>query len=159
MKKVLIGGMAALALTAAAFGDAQQAWPREARRHERHQLSPEDLKVFIDTRVAAIKADLDLTPEQERHWPRLEQAIRDVTEARQERLEAWRERGATRDPVERMRDQADALTERAGDLRKLASAVEPLYKTLSEGQKRRLFTLMRITPVRLRHRGRWRRWR
>jgi hypothetical protein len=158
MRKAFIAGLAGLAFAIAAAGDAEQAWPRTARRHERQQLSSEDTKAYIDAHVAAVKASLELTQEQERHWPRLEQALRDITQSRLDRLEAWREREAPEDQVEAMRDQADALTERAGDLRKLASAIEPLYRTLSDQQKRRLFRLMQMAPVRL-HRGRRRHWR
>jgi zinc resistance-associated protein len=159
MRKAFIAGMAGLAFTIVAAGDAKPAWPREARRYEPHRLSGEDRKTFIDARVAAIKDGLDLTPEQERHWPRLEQALRDVTEARLDRLDAQEGRGLSNDPLEVMREQADALAEHAGELKKLVSGAEPLYGTLSDAQKHRLFALMRMTPVRLRHRGRRRHWR
>ena len=159
MRTVFIAGLAGLAFTIIAAGEANQAWPREARRHERQRLSGEDMKAFVDARVAAIKDGLELTPEQERHWPRLEQALRDITEARLERLQAWQERGISKDPLEAMRDQADALMEQGGDLKKLVSAAEPLYRTLSDRQKHRLFALMRMAPVRLRHWGRRRHWR
>jgi hypothetical protein len=158
MRTAFIAGLAGLAFTTIAAGDAKQAWPREAPPHERHRLSAEDRKAFVDARVAAIKDGFELTPEQERHWPRLEQALRDVTEARLARLETWQERGLSKDPLETMRDQAGALTEHAGELKKLVSAAEPLYGTLSDAQKQRLFTLMRMAPVRLRHRGRRRHW-
>lgn len=154
MRKALIAGLAGLALTIAAAGDAKQAWPREARPRDRHRLSGEDKKAFIDARVAAIKDGLQLTPEQERHWPRLEQALRDMTEARLERLAAWQERSLSNDPLEAMREQADALAEQAGELKKLVSAAEPLYGTLSDAQKHRLFALMSMAPARLRHGGR-----
>jgi hypothetical protein len=128
------------------------------RRHEREHPSNENTKAYIDASVAAVKASLELTPEQERHWAGLEQALREVTETRLERSEALHERNAPEDPLETMRDQADELSERAGALRKLATGIEPLYRTLSDQQKRRLFRVMQIAPVRLRHRHR-RRWR
>jgi zinc resistance-associated protein len=158
MYRALIAAFAGFAFVAALAGAADEAASRRAHRHGRDRINQEDLARHMDTRFAAIKDSLELSKEQERHWPRLEQALRDVTAARQERLEAWRERGRAQDPVEIMRDQADALSERAGDLRKLATAIDPLYRTLSDEQKRRLFAQMRITPVRLRHRGRRRHW-
>jgi hypothetical protein len=159
MRTVFIAGLAGFAFTIVATGDANPAWPREARRHERERLSGEERKAFIDARVDAVKAGLDLTPEQERHWPRLEQALRDVTEARLERLESWPRRDASEDPLEIVREQANALSEHAGELKKLVSAAEPLYGTLSDGQKHRLFALIRMEPARLHRRGRRRHWR
>jgi LTXXQ motif family protein len=154
MRTVFIAGLAGLAFTIMATGDANQAWPREARRHEDQRLGGEERKAFIDARVAAVKDGLDLTPEQERHWPRLEQALRDVTEARLERLESWPGRAASEDPLEIVREQASALSEHADELKKLVSAAEPLYGTLSDGQKHRLFALIRMGPARLHRRGR-----
>jgi hypothetical protein len=122
-------------------------------------LSGEDRKAFIDARVAAIKDGLELTPEQERQWPRLEEALRDVTEARLEHLEAWQERSPSNDPLETMREQAEAMAAQAGEVKKLVSAAEPLYGTLSDAQKHRLFALMRMAPGRLHRRGRRRHWR
>jgi hypothetical protein len=45
--------------------------------------------------------------------------------------------------IERMRLRADAMTTRAADLKKLADASEPLYKSLTDNQKRRLVGMMR----------------
>ena len=41
-----------------------------------------------------------------------------------------------RNPVELMQRRAEALNQRAADLKKVADAWEPLYKTLSEDQKK-----------------------
>jgi hypothetical protein len=159
MRTAFIAGLAGLAFTIVAAGGTQPAWPREARQHERQRMSGEGRKAFIDERVGAIKDGLELTPEQERQWPRLEEALRDVTEARIARLEAWKERTPSNDPLETMREQADAMAEHAGELKKLVNAAEPLYGTLSEAQKHRLFALMRMAPGRLHRRGRRRHWR
>jgi hypothetical protein len=43
-----------------------------------------------------------------------------------------------RDPIEFLNRRADALTQRAADLKKLAAAWQPLYQTLTPDQKRRL---------------------
>jgi len=43
-----------------------------------------------------------------------------------------------RNPVEFMQRRADALAQRAADLKKLAVAWEPLYKTLTPQQKKRM---------------------
>ena len=59
-----------------------------------------------------------------------------------ERIAELRESGAMealreRNPVEIMQRRADVLVQRGADLKKLADAWEPLYKTLSPDQKRR----------------------
>jgi hypothetical protein len=45
------------------------------------------------------------------------------------------------DPVARLRERADNMTASAAALKKIADAADPLYKTLDEGQKRRLAML------------------
>ena len=43
-----------------------------------------------------------------------------------------------RNPIELMQRRADALAQRSADLKKLADAWDPLYKTLSADQKKRM---------------------
>ena len=43
-----------------------------------------------------------------------------------------------KDPVARLRERADNMATSAAALKKIADAADPLYKTLDEGQKRRL---------------------
>jgi hypothetical protein len=43
-----------------------------------------------------------------------------------------------RNPVEFLNRRADALAQRSADLKKLASAWQPLYQTLTPDQKRRM---------------------
>ena len=82
-----------------------------------------------------------------------------MTEARLDRLNAWQGRGPSNDPLETMREQSEALSEQGSELKKLVSAAEPLYGTLSDAQKHRLFGLMRMAPGRLYRRSRRRHWR
>jgi hypothetical protein len=108
--------------------------------------STEDLKSLTDARVAMIKAALQLTPDQEKYWPAVEEAIRARAKNRQARLEKVAElRDSSpmdalheRNPVELMQRRAERLGQRAADLKKVADAWEPLYKTLSPDQKKRM---------------------
>jgi hypothetical protein len=76
----------------------------------------------------------------------VEEAIRTRAknqQARFERVAELRDGNAMetvrdRNPVELMQRRAEALTQRATDLKKLADAWEPLYKTLSADQKKRM---------------------
>lgn len=142
MKRTLIAGMTALALIGAPAAFAQQAAP-EAPKQEHHRFSPEDMKAFTDARIAALKAGLQLTPDQEKNWPQVEHAIRGFFQARQARW-AEREHAKTEDAIARLRARASAMTETAAELKKLADAAEPLYRTLSEDQKHRLHFLVRM---------------
>jgi len=93
------------------------------------------------TRAPRIKADLRLTPEQEKNWPGLESALHDIGKARADRLVAFRaERGQQKEPgdvIEYLSSHAKFLGERSNDVKKLADAAQPLYTSLDERQKRR----------------------
>ena len=107
--------------------------------------SAADLKSLTDARVAMIKAALQLTSDQEKYWPAVEDAIRTRSKNRQARFERVAElrdsgpmEALQRNPIELMQRRAEALSQRAADLKKVADAWEPLYKTLSEDQKKRM---------------------
>jgi hypothetical protein len=112
----------------------------------RHPITGADLNALTDARVGMIKAALQLTPEQEKYWSALEEAIRARAKNRQARLERVAERRDSnptealheQNAVERMQRRAEALSQRAADLKKEADAWEPLYKTLSQDQKKRM---------------------
>jgi hypothetical protein len=107
--------------------------------------SAADLNALTDARVGIIKAALQMTPDQEKLWPAVEDAIRARAKNRQARLERVAElrdsgpmEAAERNPVELMQRRAERLSQRAADLKKVADAWEPLYKTLSADQKKRM---------------------
>jgi zinc resistance-associated protein len=111
--------------------------------------SPEDRAAFTDARVAALHAGLKLTPDQEKLWPPVEQAIRNLAKERQDAMAQRRERfAAMRDQTERnipdqLRFMADRQAASADALRKLADASAPLYAALDDSQKHRLTVLAR----------------
>jgi ADP-ribose pyrophosphatase YjhB (NUDIX family) len=157
-KTMMIAGLTALALTSSSLSFAQQPATPGAQEHEHYRPSPADVKAFTDARIAGLKAGLALTPDQERNWPPVEQAIRDMAQAKHARMEQWRERGKTEDAIAKIRLRADAMTQRAVELKKLADAAEPLYRTLSDEQKHRLRFLIRMMAVHHEgghHRGGW----
>jgi hypothetical protein len=110
------------------------------------QPSAADLNTLTDARVGIIKGALQLTPEQEKYWAAVEEAIRARAKNRQARLEKvaeLRDSGPMdavreRNPVELMQRRATMLNQRAADLKKLADAWEPLFKTLTPDQKKRM---------------------
>jgi hypothetical protein len=148
MWKTLIAGTAMLMIAGSTLASAQQSSPAE--RSHRAQLTADDIAAFADARIAALKAALKLTPAQEKNWPAVEQAVRDISKDRIAEREARRVAGQRTDVTERLRDRADALTTRAAALRRLADAENPLYQSLDEAQKRRFGMALRFAAHRRR---------
>jgi hypothetical protein len=143
MKKFAIAGIAALAIAGSTAVYAQQHRPWF---HEHSRLSSEDRAAFTDARIAAVHAGLKLNADQEKLWPPVETAVRDFAKMRMDRanarMTAGRDADAQKpDPVTRLRERADNMATTATALKKIADAADPLYKTLDEGQKRRLAVL------------------
>ena len=80
--------------------------------------------------------------------PPVEEAIRANAEAKYNRMVAMAGKVGQQgevDPVEVMRGRADALAQRAANLKKLADAWAPLYQTLNPDQKERMrFLVTRV---------------
>src|SRR5215468_11127511 len=110
MWKAIVAGTAALAIAGTSLAYAQERVGRDGMVQGR-QLNADDLRAFGEARLAALKAGLMLTPEQEKNWPAFEQAARDLAKARMERISAMRNAPANNDPVERLRQRATALSE------------------------------------------------
>jgi zinc resistance-associated protein len=142
MWKAIVAGTAALAIAGTSLVYAQQRGGYDGG--QRRQLSTEDLRAFGEARLAALKAGLTLTPEQEKNWPAFEQAAREYGKLRLDRLAAMRNTPRSDDPVERMRQRAAVMTDTGAALKKLADATDPLYKSLDDNQKRRFAILNRL---------------
>lgn len=124
--------------------------------------SATDTAMLTDVRINVIKSALQLTPEQEKYWPAIEQAIRFRAKDRLERLAKLKERAehlheggpaeflSSPDPVEFLNWRADSLAQRSAGLKKLADAWQPLYQTLNPDQKQRIrfVTMMLLAEVR-----------
>jgi hypothetical protein len=152
MWKTVLAGTAALAITGSSLVYAQQQGGND--RGMRHwRPSAEDMSAFTDARIAALKAGLKLTPEQEKNWPAVETAIRDLAKQRADRLNARASAPRNDDLIARLNNRADAMTQAAASLKKLADASAPLYQSLDEGQKHRFGALMRIGMMSRMHRG------
>ena len=151
------------ASTAAAFGAgliaatalAQQSTPPQnpPTTQTRPQMSPEDRAALIDARLAGIKAGLKLTAEQEKLWPPVEAAARDMAKQMQDARATRGARNANEDPVERMARMGDQMSQRGAAMVKVATAARPLYAALSDDQKRRLRILMHPTGMERHDRG------
>jgi hypothetical protein len=116
--------------------------PNPPAANTRPQISAEDRAAMIDARIAGIKAGLKLTPDQEKLWPPVEAAARDMAKQAQDTRAARGTQGQTDDPVERMARMGEQMTQRGTAMVKVATAARPLYASLSDDQKRRLRMLM-----------------
>jgi hypothetical protein len=152
MRKFAIAGIAVLAIAGSTAVYAQYQHRPWFHHHER--MNPEDRAAFADARIAAVHAGLKLNPDQEKLWPPVETAVRDFAKLRIDRANARinAQRDDSKDaqkqdpqkpddPVARLRERADTMATTAAAMKKIADAADPLYKTLDDGQKRRLAIL------------------
>jgi zinc resistance-associated protein len=112
------------------------------------RLSPEDMSAFVDAHIAALKAGLKLSAEQEKLWPPVEAAMRNLANLHLTHMQARRQNRSmmTDNPVGLLRSMADRMSQGADATRQLADAAAPLYTTLDDAQKRRLQILVRMGP-------------
>jgi hypothetical protein len=155
MRKFAIAAVAVLAIAGSTAVYAQHRhW---GYGHSR--MNPEDRAAYADARIAAVHAGLKLTAEQEKLWPPVEAAVREFAKLRIDRANARMRDDSSQqkpdDPVTRLRDRADTMATMAAAMKKIADAADPLYKTLDDGQKRRLAVLTRMDH-RFGGRGGWR---
>src|SRR4051794_21230648 len=146
MRKFTIAAIAVLSIagSGAVYAQYHRPWMHEHMRHIR--MNPEDRAAMADARIAAVHAGLKLNADQEKLWPPVEAAVRDFAKTRTDRANARMNANAQDqqkpdDPVARLRDRADSMAVTATALKKIADAADPLYKTLDDGQKRRLAIL------------------
>jgi hypothetical protein len=147
MKKIFAIAAASAFLAGPYLSAAAYAAPAEdAGQTEHRRFSADDLAALADARIAGLKAGLRLTTDQEKNWPQLEAALRDAAKARAARMAAWREQRNDEkerpDALARLRLRADRLAVRAEEVKTLAAAAEPLFKSLDDAQKRRFALLL-----------------
>jgi hypothetical protein len=185
MLKPMIAATAVLAIAGSSIAFAQRQdddhdGQRGATRFERHcRPSVEDLRAFGEARIAALKAGLQLTPDQEKNWAPFESALRDMVSARLQRMQAHENRQsgdqqgtdnstagstpeakskpeANANPFDRLQRRAEAMTERGTALKRVADAGTPLYQSLTDAQKSRFKILARMLRPHHMHAGFWR---
>ena len=148
MRKFAIAAVAVLAIAGSTAVYAQH---RHWGGHGFSRMNPEDRAAYADARIAAVHAGLKLTADQEKLWPPVEAAVKEFAKLRIDRANARMNppkddssQQKPDDPVARLRDRAESMAATAGSMKKIADAADPLYKTLDDGQKRRLAVLTRF---------------
>jgi hypothetical protein len=99
----------------------------------------------LERRLAFLHTRLRITPAQERAWTALAGVLRDEARERMGDRQDFRDRreqGQDRSVVERLQERQHRLADRNADLDRVIRAVQPLYASFSEEQKRTADRLM-----------------
>jgi hypothetical protein len=125
------------------------AWPMNPHAQGREELKseiPSDTYAQSD-RQSDMKQALKLSADQEKLWAPVEEALKNLQEQRRAFRSAMTEAEPT-DQMEQLRRRAELIAQRADGWKKVADAVQPLWSTLSEQQKRELSHILSLTPGR-----------
>jgi hypothetical protein len=131
MWKAILIGATALTLVGGSLAYAQDATSGRSGyvTAEHHPRTAEERAAFINARISELKADLHLTSVQEKNWATFETALRDTAKARAARFEQFRENAG------QSTSRADLKAAVDTEQKKLAAALDPLYKSLDAGQQ------------------------
>jgi hypothetical protein len=116
----------------------ERAEQREQRRTEWRERRAERMQARLNERLAKLRTDMNLKPEQVPLFEAVENAVKKNAEQRRERWTAMRERRETyrhADIMEKLDMTANRQAERAARSKELADTVRPLWATLSDEQK------------------------
>lgn len=155
------GGIVSTALAGSdQYAQSHQSTPATHDTQQENGAWAQNRTAFLDARLAALHAGLQLTPDQEKLWPPVETALRDFSKTIASIWRARRDREEGLDPVARLEKRSDTLIARGQALKKIADAAKPLYATLTDAQKERLPILLRAIhhpfASEMRHHKGWR---
>src|ERR1700685_3724623 len=95
------------------------------RFEHRNRLRAEDVSAFADARIAALKAGLELTPDQTKNWPAFEAALRNMVQLRIDRIKA-RQAAQQQDQAQTPTSPFDRLAERPAARRQRSVALKEI---------------------------------
>jgi hypothetical protein len=138
LSSVAIGIACAVIMSTASIAQVRDA------RNPRSGPSANQIIDQFDAEIARLKANLRLTPEQDKNWSSFQAALHDIAAARAE-ARINRPQETARDinaadskddgAIAALRAQADEYAEKSTNLKKLADAVQPLYGSLDDRQR------------------------
>lgn len=141
MWKTVLAGTTVLAIAGATLAYAH---PNPMQHAKRWRPNAADITAFADARIAALHAGLQLTPEQEKNWPALANAMKAVAQQRSDWFAARASAHKPKTPIDRLALRAQRMSDRGAALKKLADAAGPLYDSLNPDQKHRFMVLARV---------------
>lgn len=103
-----------------------------------------DARAVLNARLAALKAVMELSPEQEKLWTPLEAAIREISRNAAERRQA-REKVVPKSFLDFLEVAANDEEARAQDLKRFVAAAKPLVASLTPAQVRRIPPFLGLT--------------
>ena len=146
MFKKILAGTTALTLLGGSLVYAQQTSPAQPGNavQQRAHLTPEQRAAFTETRISELKQQLQLKPAQEKNWQTFEAALHEAAKSRAARFEEFRKN--REQSADRGRDfrNAPATPAEIADQKRLAAALDPLYKSFDDGQKQRFAAMFRV---------------
>jgi hypothetical protein len=126
MKAGLLGAMALIMSSSLTLADSGQAFaPQAVSKYE---------TVMSSAHVARLKSVLKLTAEQERLWPAIDRAFREISQSQEV---------ASTGVVQKIKQRVSQVALNTFALRRLATAAQPLIRTLSDEQKQNALTFAR----------------
>jgi hypothetical protein len=157
MKKLIVIGIAsaALAVFPQINGSIAEAGDKARAAQSEQKTGPAENQIAneVDARIAQLKANLNLTVDQEKNWSGLQSALHDYgigqmnraveRENRPSRREREQQGEDRPNDIALLRTMADDFTATGASLKKLADAAEPLYGSLDDRQKHELFHFLR----------------
>lgn len=144
MKRFLPALTAASLLAGMAPAFAQQPPAPPAAVEVVSTYSEADAQAVLNARLAALKAVIGLTPEQEKLWGPLETAIRDISKNAAQRRQA-RETFQPKTFLDVLDVAAKDDEARAKDLQRFVAAAKPLIASLTPEQVRRIPPFLGLT--------------
>jgi LTXXQ motif family protein len=97
-----------------------------------------DRQMMLDAKLAGMKAELKLKPDQEKLWTPFETAVRDSAKDRMENMQKMmemRKQNEQASPIDLLDTWSSDLTQAGANMKKVAEAAKPLYASLDETQK------------------------
>ena len=146
---VIGSGLASSASSIAGDGPAPLTAAEIRREHEEYAR-------MFDVLLARTKAEIRLTHDQENNWRRFEAAVHSATESYWDAMMETLARlkvGEKPSPIEHVRAIADHMAKGSDQVKSMADAAEPLFKSLSVEQKGKFGRLLQLLVERFPHAG------
>lgn len=136
MWKSAVAGVVALAIVGVA--------PASAENAAKGALALANIKkldfLVSETHIAQLRDMLKLRPDQEAHWPAVENALRDLVREQEREVEQVQQAVSL---AKKLTTKVSAVTGEIAAIKRLVTAARPLLKVLDDAQKREVSELAR----------------
>lgn len=105
------------------------------------------MAAYVEGRIAEFKTALKITDAQMPQWNRFAEAVRGVGKTMGEMHEQMKESGQANTPPERLERRERLLSAQLASVKNLKEALQPLYASLGDDQKKIADKVMMIGPM------------